>query len=138
MMGLFCTSLMVSVVSVYLFHDVDREMIGRWNEALAASCFEGILFTLIITIPVWLLTFLGQRLLHLTGNSPRLNLALLVGIGIAILQYASEVLARIATPNFVDFVRLIYLMVSIVLCTVVLLLDSFDQKRRYGFCNFGD
>lgn len=131
-LGILLTFLVVAVMSVYLFHDVDREMIGHLNEAFAGLCVEGILFTLIISAPVWLLTFLGRHLFHLTGYSPRARLGFLLGIGITAFQYPWELLARVVLPKLVDAALSSYLVISIILCTIVLLRDNLRQKRLFG------
>ena len=48
MLGILCAALLGAAVSVYLFHDVDRDQIGHWNEAFAGLCIEFVLFTLIV------------------------------------------------------------------------------------------
>jgi len=128
-LGIFCTFLVVAAVSVYPFHDVDHDMIGDWNEAFAGLCAEGIVFTLIIGFPVWLLTLLGQHLFHLTGYSPRAKLGLLLGIGVTAFQYPWEFAARVELPKLADSALSFYLILAIVFCTVVLLRDNFSQKK---------
>lgn len=56
MLGMFGTGLLNAALSVYLLHDVDKDMIGRWNEAFAGLCGEMVLFTLVIGAGVALLT----------------------------------------------------------------------------------
>jgi hypothetical protein len=51
MLGIFCTALFVAAISVYIFHDVDHDKIGHWNEAFAGLCVESVSFTLIIGAP---------------------------------------------------------------------------------------
>ena len=128
-LGILCTFTIVAVVSVYLFHDVDRDMIGHWNEAFIGLCAEGLLFTVIVSTPVCLLTFLGQRFFRLNGYSPRPKLALFLGIGITAFQYFWEFLARVLLPKFGDFALSTYLIMAIIVCTVLLLRDSLGQKR---------
>jgi len=128
-LGILCTFFVVAAISVYIFHDIDREMVGHLNEAFTGLCAEGILFTLIISAPVWLLTFLGRHLFHLTGYSPRAKLSLLLGIGITAFQYPWEYLARLAIPRLVDSALSSYLIISIILCTVILLRDNLREKK---------
>jgi hypothetical protein len=120
---------MVSAISVYLFHDVDRDMIGHWNEAFIGLCVESTEFTLIVGAPVSLLTWLGRRLFRLTGYSPRAKLGLFLGIGVSVFQYPWEFAVRAGLPKFADFALYAYLIVAIILCTVVLLRDNFSQKK---------
>lgn len=48
MLGIFGTALFAAALSVYMFHDVDHDKIGHWNEAFAGLCIESALFTLIV------------------------------------------------------------------------------------------
>ena len=54
---LFCTTLLSAAISVYIFHDVDCDKVGHWNEAFAGLCAEGGLFTLIVGGTVGFLRF---------------------------------------------------------------------------------
>ena len=128
-LGIICTFLAVSAISVYVFHDVDRDMIGHLNEAFTSLCVEGILFTVIISAPVWLFMFLGQHLLRLSGYSPRAKLSLFLGIGVVIFQYPCDFLARRTIPQLADTALSCYLIFSILVCSVVLLRDTFRQKK---------
>jgi len=129
MLGIFGTALVVSLFSVYVFHDVDKEMIGRWNEAFAGLCVEFVFFTPIIGGGVALLTFPGRHLLRLQGYSPRVKLCLFLGVGVTVLQYPWEFAGRIALPEFEDSFLSSYLIVAIVFCSVVIVRDNFKQKR---------
>ena len=128
-LGIFSTALVVSLFSVYVFHDVDKEMTGRWNEAFAGLCVEFVFFTAIIGGGVALLTFLGRQLLRLKGYLPRPRLCLFLGIGVTVLQYPWEFAGRALLPEFEDFPLSLYLVVAIVFCSVVLVRDSVRQKK---------
>jgi hypothetical protein len=67
MLGVFCTALFSAAISVYIFHDVDKDKIGHWNEAFAGLCAESVLFTVVVGGGVALLTLLGRHLFHLKG-----------------------------------------------------------------------
>ena len=58
-LGIFCTALFLGAISVYIFHDVDKNKIGHWNEAFADLSIEAVVFSLIISGAVWLLALLG-------------------------------------------------------------------------------
>jgi|SRR5271154_5834749 len=131
MLGILCSALLCAAISVYLFHDVDQDKIGHWNEAFAGLCSESIVFTLIIGIPVWLFTLLGRHLFHLTGYSPRAKLGLLLGTGVTVLQYPWEFAARLALPRLADSALSLYLIVAITSCTAILLCDNFRQKKLH-------
>lgn len=129
MLGIFCAFLFVSAISVYIFHDVDKDMIGHWNEAFSGLCIEGILFTMIIGGGAALLTSLARLLFRLKGCSPRSRLAFFLGIGITVLQYPWDLIGRIAFPNLADSFLSFYLIAAIVFCTVVIVRDNFKQMK---------
>jgi hypothetical protein len=131
MLGIFCTALFSSAISVYIFHDVDHDKIGHWNEAFAGLSTESVLFTLIVSVPVGLLTLLGRLLFHLRRYSPRAMLGLFLGVAVTALQYPWYFVGRKVFPKFADSFLSYYLVVAIVLCTAVLLRDNFRQKKLY-------
>src|SRR2546430_2357046 len=85
MVGIFCGALFSAAISVYVFHDVDKDSIGRWNEAFAGLCAESVWFTVVVGGGVALLTWLGRHLFHLKGYPPRSKLGLFLGIGVGVL-----------------------------------------------------
>jgi hypothetical protein len=131
MMGTFCTALFSSVLSVYVFHDVDKSMVGHWNQAFLGSCTEGVLFTLIVGGGVALFVLLGRLLFSLKGYSPRTKLAALVGIGVTVLQYPWDYFGRATLPKFADSLLGVYLVVAVIFCSIVLIRDSLDQKKLH-------
>jgi hypothetical protein len=129
MLGVFCAALLTGAVSVYVFRDVDKELIGHWNEAFAAQCTEAVLFTLIVGCGVAVLTFLGRLVFHLSGCSPRLKLAFLLGVGIALLQYLLDFVSRAALPKLADASLSAYLIVAIALSSVIIIRDGHRQRK---------
>jgi len=129
MLGVFCTALLTDAISVYAFHDVDKDKIGHWNEAYAGLCSESVLFTVIVGGGVALLTLLGRHHFHLKGYSPRSKLGLFLGIGVSVLQYPWDFVGRAAFPKLADFSLLLYLIVAIVLCSIVIVRDNFTQMK---------
>jgi len=129
MLGVFCAALFGGAISVYIFHDVDKDAIGRWNEAFAGLCMEFVLFTLIIGAGVALLVFLGRTLFRLKGYSPRLKLVFPLGIGVSVLQYPWDFIGRALFPTLSDFFLALYLLVAIVVCAIVIVSDSFRQMK---------
>lgn len=129
MLGTFCTDLFVAGISVYIFHDVDRDMIGRWNEAFAGLCTESVLFTLVVGGGVAFFTWPGRLFLHLKGHSPRSKVGVFLGMGVTIFQYPWDFVGRMAFPKLADSSLYPYLIVAIVLCSVVLVRDNFRQMK---------
>ena len=106
-------------------------MRGRLNEAFLRMCTESILFALIVGGAAGLLTTLGRFVFHLRGYSPRAMLGFLLGIGVTVVQYPWDFSARKIFPKLGDASLSIYLVAAIVLCTVVLLRDTFKQKKVF-------
>ena len=128
-LGIFCAALLSDGISVYIFHDVDEDKIGHWNEAFAGLCAESVLFVVIVGGGVALLTFLGRRFYHLKGYSPRAKLGLFLGIGVTVLQYPWDFVGRAAFPKLADFSLALYLIVAIVLSSIVIIRDTFRQMK---------
>jgi hypothetical protein len=129
MLGIFCSALFIGAISVYVFHDVDHDKIGHWNEAFANLSIEVIAFSLMISGAVWLLALLGRRLFNLRGFSPRAKIGLYVGIATAVLQYPFEFVGRKLVPNLEESLLYFYLVAAIFLCTAILLRDTFQQRN---------
>jgi hypothetical protein len=128
-LGIFCTALLAAAISVYVFHDVDKDQIGRWNEAFAGLCIESVLFAGIVGGGVALLAFPGRQLFHLKGCSPRAKLGLFLGIAVPVLQYPWDFVGRVAFPKLANSSLSLYLVLAIVLCSIVLVHDNFRQMR---------
>lgn len=129
MLGILSTALLIAAITVYIFHDVDNDMIGHSNEAFAGLCTESALFTVLIGGGVALLTLLGRRLFHLKGYSPRAKLGLFLGIGVTVLQYPWDFIGRAVFPKLADSSLALYLIVAIVLCSIVIVRDNFRQMK---------
>jgi hypothetical protein len=127
-LAILCSAVVVAFVSVYVFHDVDRDKIGHWNEAFADLAVEAVIFALLIGIPTELLAMLGQYLLTLRGYAPRAGIGIILGIAVTICQYLFEFLGRRFFPAFVDLFLSTYLVVAVLVCVVVLLLDTRSRK----------
>lgn len=130
--GIVWAALFVDAVSVYLLRDVDHDQVGHLNTAFAGLCAESVTFALLIGVSVGLLTLVGRALLHLRGCLPRKMLSLFLGIGVTVIQYPWDYIARRAFPRFADFSLTLYIVIAIVVCTIVLLRDSFEQMKLYG------
>jgi hypothetical protein len=109
-LGIFCTAQFLAAISVYVFHDVDKDKIGHWNEAFADLSVELAVFTLIVSGAVWLLALLGRQLFNLRGYSPRASIGLSLGIATAFFQYPFEFAARKLVPNLAESLLTFYLL----------------------------
>jgi hypothetical protein len=131
MQGIFCTALLSDAVSVYIFHDVDKDMIGRWNEAFAGLWGESILFTLAIGVGVAVLTWIGRLIFRFKGHPPRAKLGLFLGVVVSVLQYPWDFVGRVAFPKFADTFLSVYVIVAIFICSIVIVHDSY-RRRKLG------
>lgn len=129
MLGIFCAAQFLDAISVYIFHDVDKDKIGHWNEAFVGLCIESILFTVIIGCRIALLTLLGRRVFHLQGYSPSAKLYLFLGVGVTVLQYLWDFAGRAVFPKLEDSSLALYYIVAIVLCSIVIVRDNFRQRK---------
>lgn len=129
MLGILCAATFIAAVSVYAYHDVDKEQIGHWNETFAAQCIEGVLFTVTVGGGVAVLTLLGRQLFHLSGCFPRLKVVFLLGVDVSLLQYPWDFISRAALPRLADAALSAYLVVAIVLSSIVLVCDAFRQRK---------
>ena len=128
-LAMFGTALLNAAISVYIFHDVDKDQVGHWNEAFAGLCGEIVLFTLVVGVGLALLTWIGRLLFHLKGYSPRAKLGLFLGVGVSVLQYPWDFVGRAAFPAYADSFLSLYLIVAIVLCSIVIVRDNFRQMK---------
>jgi hypothetical protein len=129
MLGVFCTALLLGAVSVYVFHDVDRDQAGHLNEAFAGLCGESFLFTVVIGGGVALITLLGRHIFRLKGRSPRPKLGLYLGIGVVVVQYLWDYIGRSTFPGLAGSFLTWYLILAVVVCSVVILRDASEQMR---------
>lgn len=131
MLGVLIAALVAGAVSVYLFHDVDKDQVGHWNEAFAGLCTESVLFTAIVGIGVAILTLVARLLFRLGGYSPRAQLSFFLGVGVSALQYLWDFIGRWVFPKFEDASLYLYLLVAIVLSAVLLVGDTVREKRLF-------
>jgi putative effector of murein hydrolase len=128
MLGILCTAVLCSVISVYLFHDVDQGYIDHLNAAFAELLTESVLFALIIGLPVWLLTALGRQTFRRSGAYPRARIGFFLGIAVTVFQYPLELAGRRLVPHLADMIVGLYLVAAVVLCTAILLRETFSVR----------
>jgi hypothetical protein len=138
-LGVFGGAVFTAAISVYLLHDVDKNMAGKWNEAFLGLCFEFFFFALLIGIGVTLLVALVRSILRFNGHDLwgcdfRSRMSLLLGLGVAIIQYPFEFLGRIAIPQFEGAVLSFYMIAAVVLSSAVIVRDSYrEMKMRQDY-----
>jgi hypothetical protein len=119
-LGILCAALCIGATSVYIFHDVDHNQIGHWNDAFVDSCQESIVFSLLIGGVSGLITSLGRAFLKPKHGYPRTKFAFLLGIAISVLQYPWDFATRALLPAFAQTSLLVYLFLAPVLCAFLL------------------
>lgn len=129
MAAMALTAFCLNAISVYVFHDVDKDLVGRWNEAYIELCLEFAIFTVVVGGAVWPLTLLGRRLFRLQSVSPRPNFVRFLGVGVILLQYPVEFAARVLLPRFSDLSLSLYIVASIAASAALLLRDNFKQLQ---------
>jgi len=127
--GVFATSMLANAIAVYWLHDVDADLVGRWNLAYRELTLEVLVFSIVVASCFLLLTWIGKvvfRLRQITRNS---TLGLFLGAAVTCLQYPAEFAVRkLTTTHSSDKFLLAYLLLSPVCCAAIVLLDS--HKRR--------
>ena len=113
----------VNFISVYLLHDVDKDLVGRWNLAFFELCEEFLFFGLIVTGLFLFSLWCGRALLRIP-TSPNYILAFFMGVLLILLQYPIEVAGRMVLPSSVDLVRGLYLLLRPMFCAVLFLIKS--------------
>lgn len=129
MLGILGSAMFCAMISVYAFHDVDKDQIGHWNEAFASLCVESLVFTLIVGAGVAVLTFLGRQFFQLGIFRPRLGFVFSLGVGVTLLQYPWDFISRAVLPKFADASLYAFLIIEIVFCSIAIVRDSFKQKK---------
>ncbi len=129
--GIFSSALLISAISVYILHDVDRDQIGHWNEAFAGLAQESILFALFIGAAVALLTALARKFLKLTRSSPRPVLGAVLGMCIPLIQYPWDYAVRKELPALAQLSLICYLVFATAICTALLVRDNFKQQELH-------
>jgi hypothetical protein len=120
-LGILCAALCVSAISVYVFHDVDHDQIGHWNQAFGYACQESTAFAIIISGATGLLTLLGRVLLRRKHISLRLGRAFFLGIGVSVFQYPWDFVTRALFPAFAQASLLIYMSIAPIACAIFFL-----------------
>jgi uncharacterized membrane protein len=126
-LGILCAALFVDAVSVYIFHDVDHDQIGHWNEAFLGLCQESTVAALLIGGVTGLITSLGRAILKPKHGYPRTTFAFLLGVAVSVIQYPWDVATRALLPAFAQTSLLIFLFMAPVVCAFLLLRDSRSQ-----------
>jgi hypothetical protein len=119
--GVLVSALFVNALSVYVFHDVDREMIGRWHEAYFQLNIELLFFSLIVTGLLLLFMCLGIKLFRYPVFSQNVRLAFTLGVGTILIQYVYDLAARSWAPEIAQVVTAIYPLLGSAISAIILI-----------------
>jgi len=127
--GILLAGVLLNAVSVYIFHDVDKELIGKWNIAFRDLLGELFLFGLFVVLGTAMLTQLGRLLAKLRPAVPSPKLGFFVGICVILAQYPVEYLIRKISLTRYGFGLDLYIILSMVIPSVVFIVACRRQKR---------
>jgi len=122
---MFAAAVVTNAVAVYLFHDVDADMIGKWNIAFLGLTLEFFIFGLVLTVSFFLLTWIGTIAFGLRQVALNLKLGLVLGIAVMLVQYPAEFTVRkLSTEHSADSFLLGYILLSPICCAAIILLSA--------------
>ena len=126
---MFATALLTNAAAVYLLHDVDADRIGKWNLAFRELTLEFLIFSLVVTVPFFLLTWIGTMVFRLRHVAPNLKLGVVLGIAVILIQYPAEFTVRKLAPGHsADSFLLGCMLLSPICCAAIVLFSA--HKRR--------
>jgi hypothetical protein len=117
--GLCVSALLLGAASVYVFHDVDKDLLGKWNIAFSYLAGEALFFALLVTIGTAILTQFGRMVVGLRPAVPTPKLGFSAGIVIGIVQYPFEFLVRKVADEHYAFWSYAYIVLSIIVPSAI-------------------
>jgi hypothetical protein len=127
--AMFATALLTNAAAVYLLHDVDADRIGKWNLAFWELTLEFFIFSLVLTVSFFLLTWIGIMVFRLRQVALNFKLGLVLGIAVMLVQYPAEFTVRKLAPGHsADSFLLGYILLSPICCAAIVLLSA--RRRR--------
>jgi|WetSurMetagenome_2_1015567.scaffolds.fasta_scaffold421420_2 hypothetical protein len=118
--GMILSALPVNALSVYVFHDVDKDMIGQWHVAYVQLNIELLIVSLIASGLLLLFICLGEKLFHHPILSLNIRLAFILGVSTIVLQYVCEMAARLWAPQITTIILAVYPFLSAALAAIML------------------
>jgi hypothetical protein len=126
--GMLLTALLVNALSVYVFHDVDQEMIGHWNAAYFLLDVEFAIMSFIISGFLLLFISVGRKFFYRHGGPLNIRLGIMLGIGTILFQYAFDMAARSWVPGITMIVLCLYPLLSSAASAIILLRKTSPPK----------
>ena len=126
--GIIVGGIPINLISVYLFHDVDKERVGQWDPAYNDLAVELTIFAVAMTLVLWLLTFLGRLIFSLRGSPTNPKLGFALGLAVIIVQYPWDFVARKLFPTHSNEQLGAYMILSVFSSAAILVWDNFARK----------
>jgi hypothetical protein len=124
--GMFTAATLTNAISVYLLHDVDADLTGKWNQAYWNLTIEFFFFAVVVAALFLTVTWVGTLILHLRDTPANSRLVMVLGIALILFQYPAEFAVRkLSASHSADTFLLAYLVLSPVACSTIVLI------RRY-------
>jgi hypothetical protein len=127
--GMMIAVLPVNFISVYLLHDVDKDMIGRLNLAFVDLCLEFVAFGWVATGLLLFFLWSGRAMFRIPASANYV-LTFFMGVLVILAQYPVEVAGRVLFPSREDLVLTLYPVLSTLLCAIFLLIKSRSTLGR--------
>jgi hypothetical protein len=125
--GVCLSALLLGAISVYVFHDVDKDLVGKWNIAFRYLAGEVLLFGLLVTLGTAILTQIGRMVAGLRSTVPAPKLGFILGASIGLVQYPFEFLVRKLADEHYNFWSYAYIALSILVPSAVFVAASRKQ-----------
>jgi hypothetical protein len=126
--GLLVAALPIDALSVYLLHDVDAGKVGQWSAAFRDLNVEMFVFSVITSVLLFVFLWLGRKLFRTQLARPHLGLVFLLGAGVVVVQYLSDIAARALAPATSQLMLSVYILLSPAVCDFILLRNSKHQS----------
>ena len=127
--ALFATALLTNAAAVYWLHDVNADRIGKWNLAFWELTLEFFIFSLVLTVSFFLLTWIGIMVFRLRQVALNFKLGLVLGIAVMLVQYPVEFTVRKLAPGHsAESFLLGYILLSPICCAAIVLLSAHQRR----------
>jgi hypothetical protein len=114
----------LNALSAYVFHDVDKDMVGQWSRAFSDQMVEVLFFIFVADSLLLIYLFLARKLFKLPDGQLSAKTAFLSGIFTILLQYPFDYASRAIAPSMSEKLLWAYLLLSPVACASLLLLKQ--------------
>lgn len=127
--GVAVSALPVNALSVYVFHDVDKNRMGQWNRAFGELMVEFLLFSTITALFLLVFLALGRRFIRPSVSEFHPGLSFLLGCGLLVFQYIFDILVRVFIPSMYDLMLGTYLLIGPAFCAAILLRSGTQRAQ---------